>query len=121
MPSNFAMYTSVIVLANCSYFTGDDVPFSVSHSSTSVRKWSSILATFFSKGSLELNNSSFEYKAAGAVWDIISSGSSRSSTSTSSAKRTEPDVRGRGVQALPDRGVDVPVKGLDGLSKPDND
>ena len=121
MPSSFAMYTSVIVLANCSYFTGDEVPFSVSHSSTSVRKWSSILATFFSSGSVELKSSSFEYRAAGAVWDIISRGSSRSSTSTSSAKRTEPDVRGRGVQALPDRGVDVPVKGLDGLSKPDND
>ena len=113
MPSSFAMYTSVIVLANCSYFTGELVPFSVSHSSTSVRKWSSILATFFSKGSLELNNSSFEYNAAGAVWDISSRGSSKSSTSTSSAKRTLPDVLGRGVE--------VPVNGLDGDSNPVKD
>ena len=110
MPSSFAMYTSVIVLANCSYFTGDDVPFSVSHSSTSVRKCSSILATFFSSGSVELKSSSFEYSAGGAVCDIICKGSSRSSTSTSSAKRTEPDVRGRGV--------DVPVNGLCGESNP---
>ena len=60
MPSSFAMYTSVIVLANCSYLTGDDVPFSVSHSSTSVRKCSSILATFFSSGSVELKSSRCE-------------------------------------------------------------
>ena len=113
MPSSFAIYTSVIVFANCSYLTGEEVPFSVNHSSTSVRKCSSMRATFFSRGSLELNSSSFEYRAAGAVWDIISRGSSRSSTSTSSANRTLPDVLGLGV--------DVPVNGRDGLSKPVND